>query len=135
MTTSPQDPRPGTGDDPGRDFHNTGVYFGGASTFNGPVAAGYQAHAEVRQGGASDDRARLEELLRQLEAGLRQVGDTPAQGAIADVGRVRHEIDQNQPDKPRISDLLKRITSVLGPASSLLEVVNQIKDLVPLIPH
>jgi hypothetical protein len=135
MTTSPQDPRPDTGDDPGREFHNTGVYFGGASTFNGPVAAGYQAHAEVRQGGTSDDRARLEELLRQLEAGLRQLGDTPGQGAIADVGRVRHEIDQSQPDKPRISDLLKRITSVLGPASSLLEVVNQIKDLVPLIPH
>jgi hypothetical protein len=135
MTTSPQDPRPGTGDAPGQGFRNTGVYFGGASTFNGPVAAGYQAHAEVRQGGPSDDRARLEDLLRQLEAGLRQLGEAPAHGAIADVGRVRHEIDQDQPDRPRISDLLKRIASVLGPASSLLEVVNQIKDLVPLIPH
>jgi hypothetical protein len=135
MTHSPEDPRPGTGDAPGRGFRNSGVYFGGASTFNGPVAAGYQARAEVHQGGAADDRTRLEDLLRQLEAGLRQLGDAPAQGAIADVGRVRHEIDQNQPDRPRILDLLKRITSFLGPASSLLEVVNQIKDLVPLIPH
>jgi hypothetical protein len=123
MTHSPDDPR-----------HDPGFYLEG--TFNGPVAAGYQARAvQVNQAGTGGDRVQLESLLRQLEAGLRQLGGAPAEAALADVSRIRNELDQHPADPPRISHLLQRVTAVVAPVSGLLELADRVKDLITAILH
>jgi hypothetical protein len=77
MTNSPDDPLHGSGDAQGQGFFNSGLYVG-EGTFNGPVAVGYQARAvQFNQAGSGDDLARLEDLLQQLEGGIRQLGALP----------------------------------------------------------
>jgi hypothetical protein len=135
MTHSSDDPRHGPGGAQGQDFFNSGVYIG-EGTFNGPVAAGYQARAvQVNQAGSGDDRARLEDLLQQLEGGLRQLGGAPAEAALADVSRVRNELEQHPVDPPRIGHLLQRITAVVAPVSGLLELADRVKELIMAILH
>lgn len=135
MTHSSDDPRHDPGGAEGRDFFNSGVYIG-EGTFNGPVAAGYQARAiQVNQARSDDDRARLEDLLQQLESGLRQLGGPPAEAALADISRVRNEVEQDPVDSPRISHLLQRITAVVAPVSGLLELADRVKDLITAILH
>lgn len=123
MTHSPDDPR-----------QDAGFWLGG--TFNGPVAAGYQARAvQVNQAGSGDERARLERLLQQLEDGIRQLGGAPAEAALADVSRLRNELEQQPPDPPRIGHLLQRVTAVVAPVSGLLELADRVKDLITAILH
>ncbi len=133
MTNPPDDPRHGPGDAQGQGFFNSGLYIG-EGTFNGPVAAGYQARA-VQFNQAGSDLARLEDLLRQLEGGIRQMGGAPAEAALADVGRIRNELEQRPVDPPRISHLLQRIADVVAPVSGLLELADRVKDLVIAILH
>jgi hypothetical protein len=129
MSHSPDDPRHASGQgSPGSGFYLEG-------TFNGPVAAGYQARAvQVNQAGSGDDRAQLEDLLRQLEGGIRQLG-VPAEAALADVSRIRNELEQHPADRPRISHLLQRVTEVVAPVSGLLELADRAKDLITAILH
>jgi len=135
MTNSPDDPLHGSGDAQGQGFFNSGLYVG-KGTFNGPVAVGYQAQAvQSNQAGSGDDLARLEDLLQQLEGGIRQLAGAPAEAALADVGRLRNELDERSIDTRRISQLLQRITTVVAPVSGLLELVDRVKDLVTAILH
>ncbi len=115
---------------------NTGVYIGGGS-FAGPVAAGYQAHAvQFNHGNAGDDDlARLEDLLGKLEAGVRDLHSAIAGDALDDIGSVRHELGRRTPDRPRISQLLDRITTVVAPVGSLLEVAERARELITAILH
>jgi hypothetical protein len=135
MTNSPDGPLHGSGDAQGHGFFNSGLYIG-EGTFNGPVAVGDQARAvQFNQGGSGGDLARLEDLLQQLEGGIRQLGGTPADAALADVGRLRNELDQNSVDAPRIGHLLQRIAAVVAPVSGMLELVDRVKDLITAILH
>lgn len=135
MTNPPDDPRYGPGDAQGQGFFNSGLYIE-EGTFNGPVAVGYQARAvQFNQAGSGDDLARLEDLLRRLEGGIRQMGGAPAKAALSDVGRIRNELEQHPVDPPRISHLLQRITNVVAPVSGLLELADRVKDLITAILH
>ncbi len=135
MTNPPDDPRHSAGDVQGQRFSNSGLYIG-EGTFNGPVAAGYQARAvQFNQAGTGDDLARLDDLLRQLEDGIRQLGGASAETALADVGRIRNELEQHPVDPPRISQLLQRIAGVVAPVSGLLELADRVKDLITVILH
>jgi len=135
MTNPPDDPRHGPGDAQGQGFSNSGLYIG-EGTFNGPVAAGYQARAvQFNRAGSGDDLARLEDLLGQLEDGIRQLSGASTEAALADVGRIRNELEQHPVDPPRISQLLQRITDVVAPVSGLLELADRVKDLITAILH
>jgi hypothetical protein len=136
MTSAPEDPSRGAADAHERGMPNTGVYIGGGS-FNGPVAAGYQAQAfQSNYSQASDDDlARIEDLLKKLEVGVRGLRTAQAEDTLDDIDGVRQELRRHTPDPSRISQLLARITAVVAPVASLLEVADRAKDLITVIMH
>jgi hypothetical protein len=106
-------------------------------TFNGPVAYGYQGRAtQIAQNvGASDDMARLERALRELEAGVRAMGGAGADDALEDLDRVQDELQRRKPDRSRMTQLLDRVTAVVAPVSGLLELADHVRELITLVPH
>jgi hypothetical protein len=136
MTSAPEDPSSGAADGHGPGMPDAGVYIGGGS-FTGPVAAGYQAQAfQSNYGQAGDEAmARLEDLLGKLEAGVRGLRSAEAEDTLDDIAGVRHELRRRTPDRPRISQLLERITAVVTPVAGLLEVADRAKDLITVILH
>ena len=136
MTSAHQDPTGNADRASGQGPHSDGVHISGGS-FSGPIAAGYQAQAvQFNDAAAGDsDLARLEDLLRQLEAGVRELGGASAQDALEDIGRVHDELGRGKPDRPRISQLMERITAVVIPVSSLLELAERAKELIMAILH
>jgi ABC-type transporter Mla subunit MlaD len=130
------DPRRGAGDGRGRGMADTGAHISGGS-FTGPVAMGSHGQAaQYNQSQAGDDNvARLEDLLRQLEAGLREMGGPPAEDALDDLDRVHAELGHRKPEWARISQLLGRVSAFVAPVSSLVELADRVKDLITVIPH
>ena len=132
---SPDDPSRSPGSATGQRFSNSGLYIG-KGAINGPVAFGDHSEAvQFNQAATADDRARLDDLLRQLEDGIREVRGVPSEAALADVGRIRSELEQRPVDQPRITHLLQRITEVVAPVSGLLELVDRAKDMITAILH
>jgi hypothetical protein len=134
MTDRDGDPRHGADGGWGQGMHNTGVVIGGNASVSGPVAAGYQAQA-IQSGQGAGEMARLEGLLRQLEAGLRELGGADADDALDDVVRVRQEMESRKPDRPRVGQLMDRIVAAVGPVSGLLEIANGARELITAILH
>ena len=126
----------GTDSASGPETVRTGMYFSGNS-FHGPVAQGNQARAvQINQGtGPDGDLARLERALKQLEAGIREMGGDHADDALDDIDRVQNELHRRTPDRSRMIQLLERITAVVTPVSGLLEVADHVKELITFIPH
>jgi ABC-type transporter Mla subunit MlaD len=131
-----EDPRRGAGDGQGRAMPDTGVHVNGGS-FTGPVAMGSHGQAvQYNQSQAGDDDlARFEELLRQIEAGLRELGGAHTEDALDDLGRVQDELGHRKPEWARISELLSRVGAVVAPVSSLVELANHAKELITVIAH
>jgi hypothetical protein len=118
MTRPPEDSQRG----------NSGVSFGSGNVFNGPVAGGIDAHiVQVQQDRAE---ARLDDLLRQLETGLHALDDAQAKAALADLGRLRNELDQRPPDRLRLHQLIDRIKMAIPTVSGLLNLLSQVADLI-----
>ena len=96
---------------------------------NGPVT-------QYSQGAApAGDLAQLEELLRQLERGLRQLNGTAAEDALDDVEGIRQEISRRQPERDRLTQLLGRISAVVAPVSGLLDLADRARELIMAIVH
>jgi hypothetical protein len=135
MTRAYEDPPRNADHGSGQGTHSDGVHISGGS-FSGPIAAGYQAQAfQFNQPAADDSLAQLEDLLRQLEAGLRDLGGARVQDALEDIGRVHHELGSSKPDRSRVSQLMERITAVVVPVTSLLELAERAKELITIILH
>jgi hypothetical protein len=79
--------------------------------------------------------AEIEDLLRQLETGLREMGGGGAGDALDDVDGVRNELVRRTPERARLSQLLARIAEVVAPVSSLLELADRAKDLIMTVVH
>jgi hypothetical protein len=109
---------------------NTGISITGG-TISGVVAGGQNAQVTVNQGAPSDDRlARIDQLLRQLEAGADTLAAPAAQQVRDDAIRVHEELHHKRPDTGRVRELLARLSALVAPASALLDLVNQVKDLI-----
>jgi hypothetical protein len=136
MTSANEDPPRSANHAWSQGTHNDGVHISGGS-FSGPIAAGYQAQAvQFNHAAAGDsDLAQLEDLLRQLEAGVRDLGGARADDAVEDIGRVHSELARGNPDRPRISQLMDRIMAVVVPVSSLLELAERAKELITIVLH
>ncbi|HTT51969.1 MAG TPA: hypothetical protein VMH35_11265 [Streptosporangiaceae bacterium] len=132
MTEGSRDP-----DYPPRDnvtssgLHITGGSFSGniAMSNNGPVTQ--YSH----DGKAAESLAEIGELLRQLEAGLRDMDGTAAEGAIDDIDVIRGEMSVPQPAWARIGRLLSRVGAAAAPVSSLVELADRARDLIMTIAH
>jgi hypothetical protein len=115
---------------------NSGMQISGG-TFLGPVAGGYGAHAtQVNQVMADAERlARLERLLRELEAGVRELDGGQPDEAVQAVVLLREEVQQPRPDAGKVSQLLGRIMTRVAPVAALIDLVTQVKDLVAPLLH
>ncbi|MEV4178605.1 hypothetical protein [Nonomuraea sp. NPDC049709] len=112
-----------------------GVHISGGNV-SGPIAMGPHARATVHNtvhntGPAAGVEAGrlldvLERLLTEHEAALTE----PAR-ARRDVGDVRRELEEAEPDRSRILDALKRLSVRAAEVSVIVEVVSQIQSLFP----
>lgn len=129
MTTNDGNARfSGRGSGPER--ANSGIYVGGNNY--GPVAHGYQSHAEqVNYGSFNNDQGRLEQALKDLEDGIRQMGGARADDALEDIDRVREEMGRGKPDRGRIAQLVERVAAVVAPVSALAELADHVITLIP----
>lgn len=109
---------------------NSGISITGG-TISGIVAGGQNAQVTVNQGVPGDERlARIDHLLRQLEAGAGTLETLAAQQVRDDAVRTREELHHDRPDKVRVRELLARLSALVAPASALVELVSQVKDLI-----
>jgi hypothetical protein len=108
-------------------------------SISGPVAGGVRSQVtqNVTGGAGTDDRlARLEAALAQLAAdAAAELDGGQADQVSDDTARIADEIARPRPDRDRITQLLGRLTTVVGSAAGLLAAVDRIKDLVEAIFH
>lgn len=119
--------------EPGRVI-NTGIYISGGSV-SGPVGAGDRARAiQVTQGAnAGDALARIDRLLRELEAGASVLEDKQAEAVIDDAQRLHAEAHHRRPNADMIGQLLARLTARVSSAAALLATVEQVKELITAV--
>jgi hypothetical protein len=115
---------------------NSGLQISGG-TFLGPVAGGYGAHAtQVNQVMTDTERlARLERLLGELEAGVRELEGGQPDETVQAVVLLREEALHPRPDAGKVSQLLGRIMTRVAPVATLLDLVTQVKDLIAPLLH
>ncbi|MFC4113165.1 hypothetical protein [Nonomuraea zeae] len=109
-----------------------GVHISGGDV-SGPIAMGEHARATVYNVGGAGDTGELGRLLDRLE---RLLGEHEAelaepQRAHRDAADVRQELAEAEPDRSRIMDALKRLSVRAAEVSVIVEVVSQIRDLLP----
>jgi len=105
-------------------------------SFSGNIAMGNIGPVTQFSQAAEPGRlAEIEDLLGELETGLRGMGGGAAEDALDDVDGVRNELVRKTPERARLSQLLARIGQVVGPFSSLLELVDRAKDLIMAVVH
>ncbi len=130
--SGPRSQTSGPGD---QDKSGSSVRISGGS-FSGNIAMGNIGPVTQLSQGAEPGRlAQIEDLLSQLETGLREMGGGPAEDALDDVDGVRSELARKTPERARLSQLLARIGEVVGPVSSLLELADRAKDLIMAVVH
>jgi hypothetical protein len=123
---------PGPGD---QGQSGSSVRISGGS-FSGTIAMGNVGPVTQFSQAAEPGRlAEIEDLLRQLETGLREMGGGGAGDALDDVDGVRNELVRRTPERARLSQLLARIAEVVAPVSSLLELADRAKDLIMTVVH
>lgn len=105
-------------------------------SFSGNIAMGNIGPVTQFSQAAEPGRlAEIEDLLSQLETGLRGMGSGAAEDALDDVDGVRNELVRKTPEPARLSQLLARIAEVVTPVSGLLELVDRAKDLIMAVVH
>jgi hypothetical protein len=105
-------------------------------SFSGNIAMGNIGPVTQFSQAAEPGRlAEIEDLLSQLETGLRGMGSGAAEDALDDVDGVRNELVRKTPERARLSQLLARIGEVVAPVSGLLELVDRAKDLIMAVVH
>ncbi|GAA3533179.1 hypothetical protein GCM10022419_010430 [Nonomuraea rosea] len=108
-----------------------GVHISGGDV-SGPIAMGAHARATVHNvtmaagGELGQLLDRLERLLGEHEAKLAE-----PHRAARDVADVRQELAEAEPDRSRVLDALKRLSVRAAEVSVIVEVVSQIRDLLP----
>jgi hypothetical protein len=128
----PGSQRPGPGD---QGKSGSSVRISGGS-FSGNIAMGNAGPVTQFSQAAEPGRlAEIEDLLRQLETGLREMGGGAAEDALDDVDGVRNELVRRTPERARLSQLLARIGEVVAPVSGLLELADRAKDLIMTVVH
>ncbi|MFB4277624.1 hypothetical protein ACBJ59_20200 [Nonomuraea sp. MTCD27] len=111
-----------------------GVHVSGGNV-SGPIAMGPHARATVHNtvhhtGPAGGEAGRLLDVLERLLAEHEAALTEPAR-ARRDVGDVRRELEEAEPDRSRILDALKRLSVRAAEVSVIVEVVSQIQSLFP----
>jgi hypothetical protein len=105
-------------------------------SFSGNIAMGNIGPVTQFSQAAGPGRlAEIEDLLSQLETGLRGMGGGAAEDALDDVDGVRNELVRKTPGRDRLSQLLARISEVVAPVSGLLELADRAKDLIMAVVH
>ncbi len=105
-------------------------------SFSGNIALGNIGPVTQLSQAAEPGRlAQIEDLLSQLETGLRGMGSGGAEDALGDVDEVRNQLARRRPERARLSQLLARIGEVVAPVSSLLELADRAKDLIMAVVH
>ncbi|GAA4069604.1 hypothetical protein GCM10022248_42430 [Nonomuraea soli] len=97
---------------------------------SGPVAVGPHAVASVTTIGSAQgtELAALLDRLEQLLTEHAEQVDEPER-ARRDAQDVRQELAEADPDRSRILDALRRLSVRAGEVTTIVEVVNQIRDL------
>lgn len=116
---------------------------GNASVVNygsmtGPIAAGVQSNiSQVSQvSGTQDTLAQIEAALGQLAAdAASELDATNAVQVSDDASRLAGEARHPRPDRDRITMLLGRITTAVGSASALLEMIDRVRALFDALLH
>jgi ABC-type transporter Mla subunit MlaD len=135
MAEEDSGPRPQTSGPGDQDKSGSSVRISGGS-FSGNIALGNIGPVtQLSQAAEAGRLAQIEDLLSQLETGLRGIGSSAAEDALDDVDGVRNELARRRPERARLSQLLARIGEVVGPVSSLLEVADRAKDLIMAVVH
>lgn len=129
-------PRPETGGPGDQDQGSSSMRISGGS-FSGNIAMGNIGPVtQLSQlAGSAQLAEQIEDLLSQLETGLRGMPGGAAEDALDDVGGVRSELARRTPERARLSQLLARIGEVVAPVSGLLELADRAKDLIMAVVH
>ena len=129
-------PRPGTSGPGDQDQSSSSMRISGGS-FSGNIAMGNIGPVtQLSQvAGSAQLAEQIEDLLSQLETGLRGMPGGAAEDALDDVGGVRSELARRTPERARLSQLLVRIGEVVAPVSGLLELADRAKDLIMAVVH
>jgi hypothetical protein len=108
-----------------------GVHITGGNV-SGPIAMGAHARATVNNAGPAAS-GELKQLLERLERLLGEHEAELAEPARArrDAADVRQELEEAEPDRSRVLDALKRLSVRAAEVSVIVEVVSQIRELLP----
>ena len=121
---------------PGDQGHTSSSMRISGGSFSGNIAMGNVGPVTQFSQAADPGRlAEIEDLLSQLETGLRGMGGGAAEDALDDVDGVRNELVRKTPGRDRLSHLLANISEVVAPASGLLELADRAKDLIMAVVH
>ncbi len=129
-------PRPETSGPGDQDRSGSSMRISGGS-FSGNIAMGNVGPVtQLSQvAGSAQLAEQIEDLLSQLETGLRGMSGGAAEDALDDVDGVRSELARRTPEPARLSQLLVRIGEVVAPVSGLLELADRARDLIMAVVH
>jgi hypothetical protein len=134
MTEKNGDPSPaGSGQEPPGTSHSHLSISGGHNSGNIAMGTSGPVTQYSYRAAAAGELAQIEDLLGQLEAGLRQLDGAAAEDALDDVAGIRQEMNRRQPEPARLTQLLGRISAVVAPMSGLLELADRARELIMAI--